>query len=199
MHRDQNAHSVAQKGSEVSASGLDTDWRGLERVRLAIVSDTHGQLDARIGELVAGCDLAVHAGDIMGAAVLAALQPRLGQVLAVRGNNDVPEKWPGSELALLSGIPLEVSLMLPGGDLVVVHGDRAGPTKTRHARLRALYPAARAIVYGHSHQLICDTAQTPWVLNPGAAGRVRTFGGPSCLILEAGTTDWQVRAQRFPA
>ena len=198
MHRDQDAHSVAQKGSEVSVSGLNTDWSRMERVRLALLSDTHGQLDARIGEVVADADLAVHAGDIMGAAVLAALKPRLGQVLAVRGNNDVPEKWPDSERALLGGIPLALELALPGGNLVVVHGDQAGPAKTRHARLRALYPAARAIAYGHSHQLVCDTAQMPWVLNPGAAGRVRTFGGPSCLILEAEAADWQVRALRFP-
>lgn len=198
MHRDQDAYSVAQKHAEVSVSGLNTDWSRLERARLAIVSDTHGQLDARIGGVVAGCDLAVHAGDIGGIGVLTALHPRMG-VFAVRGNNDVPEKWPDKERALLDGIPLEVALALPGGVLVLVHGDQVGPAKTRHARLRALYPAARAIVYGHSHQLVCDTEQLPWVLNPGAAGRVRTFGGPSCLILEAGTTDWQARAIRFPS
>lgn len=198
MHRDQDAHSVAQKGSEVSVSGLNTDWSRLEWMRLAIVSDTHGQLDGRIGEVVADCDLAVHAGDIGGNGVLTALHPRLG-VFAVRGNNDVPEKWPDSERALLDGIPLEVMVALPGGNLVVVHGDQAGPAKTRHARLRTLYPAARAIVYDHSHQLVCDTEQLPWVLNPGAAGRVRTFGGPSCLILEAEAAHWQVRAQRFPS
>jgi hypothetical protein len=37
----------------------------------------------------------------------------------------------------------------------------------------------------------------PWVLNPGAAGRTRTYGGPSCLLLIAGETDWKVEVHRF--
>jgi hypothetical protein len=35
------------------------------------------------------------------------------------------------------------------------------------------------------------------VLNPGAAGRTRTYGGPSCLLLIAGETDWKVEVHRF--
>ncbi|MFM1890995.1 MAG: hypothetical protein RLZ44_72, partial [Pseudomonadota bacterium] len=38
----------------------------------------------------------------------------------------------------------------------------------------------------------------PWVLNPGAAGRSRTFGGPSCLLLHAGARVWRVETHRFP-
>jgi uncharacterized protein len=67
----------------------------------------------------------------------------------------------------------------------------------RHARLRAAYPSARAIVYGHSHRLVVDDALTPWVLNPGAAGRARTYGGPSCLVLEANVRSWHVEIHRF--
>lgn len=169
------------------------------RLRVALIADTHGILDARIAAQVARCDYAVHAGDIGSAAVLDALRPCAGRVLAVRGNNDVPAKWPPGDRSLLQAIPDTASLELPGGTLVVVHGHRAGGVRERHARLRRQFPLARAVVYGHSHRLICDQEAPIWVLNPGAAGRARTFGGPSCLILYAGKREWRVEVLRFTA
>ena len=169
----------------------------LSRVSVAIVSDTHGALDARIAECVTHCDYAVHAGDVGNAAVLAALRPRLGEVFAVRGNNDVAAKWPRADAAKLVSLPEYSLVELPGGVLAVTHGHRAGGAQQRHARLRRQFPGARAVVYGHSHRLLCDQDEPVWVLNPGAAGRSRTFGGPSCLILEADRHRWHVEAVRF--
>lgn len=94
-------------------------------------------------------------------------------------------------------LPVEALMDLPGGKLVVVHGDRAGTALRRHDHLRKKYPHVRAIVYGHSHHLVCDRRQRPWILNPGAAGRSRTFGGPSCLLLVATKTKWQLQQIRF--
>lgn len=164
---------------------------------LALVSDTHGHLDERVAAEVRRCDIAVHAGDVGGAAVLQALRPRRGQVHVVRGNNDTPGKWPRAEREALAALPSEVILSLPGGALAVVHGDRAGPPARRHAHLRSQYPRARAIVYGHSHRLCCDREREPWVVNPGAAGRARTFGGPSCVILRIEGERWVFEVQRF--
>jgi len=166
-------------------------------LRVIILSDTHGYLDPRIAELAATCDVAVHGGDVCGAAVLQALRPRTGRVIAVRGNNDVPAKWPPRERALLDSLPAEDALDLPGGRLVAVHGDRAGPLHARHDWLRRKYPEARLIVYGHSHRLVCDQSQWPWVVNPGAAGRARTFGGPSCVVLAAHVRAWRLEPHRF--
>lgn len=165
-------------------------------VRVAIVGDTHGQLDERIAQAVAACDYAVHAGDIGAVSVLDALRPRRSRTIAVRGNNDVPGKWVG-DTQTLDELPGEGSLELPGGTLTVVHGDRAGRVKTRHATLRRMYPHARVVVYGHSHRLVVDTDDLPWVLNPGAAGRARTYGGPSGLVLLARAERWQVDPMRF--
>lgn len=164
---------------------------------VAVVSDTHGQLDPRIADAVSGCDYGVHAGDIGAAGVLDVLRERVGQLHAVIGNNDVAQKWPAADRATLARLQACVRLALPGGDLVVVHGDRVLPAKRRHEQLRATYPDARAIVYGHSHRMCEDTGHRPWVLNPGAAGRARTYGGPSCLILRVSATDWEVQRYRF--
>ena len=60
--------------------------------------------------IVARCDLAVHAGDVGGMAVLAALRPRLGRVIAVRGNNDTPREWPVAESGKLENLPRQAAL-----------------------------------------------------------------------------------------
>jgi len=173
-----------------------TDDASPESVQVAIVADTHGFLDPRIAARVGRCEYAVHAGDVGCAAVLEAMRPRIG-LLAVVGNNDLPTKWPPGEVSVLEGLPAEASLALPGGILSVVHGDRVLPVAQRHSRLRQVYPQARVIVYGHSHRLACDLDQHPWVLNPGAAGRARTYGGPSCIILTASAGSWQLETIRF--
>jgi putative phosphoesterase len=166
-------------------------------MRIAIIADTHGFLDPRIAEVVTECDLAVHAGDIGGADVLLALKPR-DHVIAVRGNNDVAEKWSAHEIHLLDTLPTEAVVDLPGGQLVVVHGDAAGPPSKRHDELRQQYPRARAVAYGHSHQVSVDDSAEPWILNPGAAGRTRTYGGPSCLLLTCSEDRWSVEVLQLP-
>ena len=165
---------------------------------IAILSDTHGVLDTRVAELVRRCDWAVHAGDIGNATVLQQLQPRKGRVVAIAGNNDVADKWPQEDGGILAGLPQYAELELPGGRLALDHGDRALPVKDRHRILRRRYPGVRAVVYGHSHRLCIDHDAEPWVLNPGAAGRARTYGGPSCLLLRAACGDWKVESRRYP-
>ncbi|MGB5734289.1 MAG: metallophosphoesterase family protein, partial [Thiohalocapsa sp.] len=110
-------------------------------IRVAILADTHGQLDPRIDDLVRGCDIAVHGGDIGNAGILARLQPRSGRVYAVRGNNDVPRKWPEHERGLLEQLPEQATVELPGGSLVIVHGHRTAAAG-RHKRLRHQHPQA---------------------------------------------------------
>jgi len=165
-------------------------------VRVAILADTHGWVDPRVLAVVADCDLAVHGGDIGNAAVMACLQPRHGPVWAARGNNDRPADWPSADRAILDRLPGWAEVSLPGGTLVVIHGHQT-PARGRHERLRRRFPHARALVYGHSHRLLLDQEALPWVLNPGAAGRTRTHGGPSCLVLSAGADCWTIRIFRF--
>jgi uncharacterized protein len=165
-------------------------------VRVLLVSDTHGVVDARIAALARECDLVVHGGDVGNASVIETLGAGGARVVAVRGNNDVASKRAGEEHDALDALEDVARVELPGGVLVATHGDRYPPS-TRHAKLRAQFPQARAVVYGHSHRLVVDDRETPWVLNPGAAGKARTYGGPSCLLLEATARAWRVEAKRF--
>ena len=166
-------------------------------VRVAVLSDTHGYVCPNVLEVASTCDIVVHAGDIGSARVLQRLQEVTGEVLAVRGNNDVPGLWAGDELEVLYAVPHVANLELPGGLLAVEHGHVHGPMSPDLGSLRAAHPGARAIIFGHTHKLLIDCADDPWVLNPGAAGRVRNRGGPSCLVLSAGLDAWQVEQFKF--
>ena len=114
-------------------------------------------------------------------------------MLAVAGNNDVPKKWPADEHRALSKLPNSLQIDLPGGVLAIEHGHQIWDTANYHSRLRHKYPDTQAIAYGHTHIRRIDTTIHPWVINPGAAGRVRTKGGASCLVLTAKPTRWSVR------
>jgi putative phosphoesterase len=133
-------------------------------IRVAILADTHGRLDARVEVLVADCDLGVHGGDIGNADVLERLRHRQGRVIAVTGNNDCHRKWSPEQRHFLDNLREHEDLELPGGTLVIIHGHQIA-ARNRHERLRRPFPRARAIVYGHSHRLIADRDREPWVLN----------------------------------
>ncbi len=164
-------------------------------LRVLLIADTHGLLDARILTLGHECDLILHAGDIGGKAVIQALQGTGRPWLAVRGNNDLPGSWgDGSD----DRLPERLWIELPTGLIGLLHGHQHNPVGARHARLRDDFFETRAVVYGHSHRLVCDLDERPWVLNPGAAGRVRTYGGPSCILLHIHGERWQPEPIRFP-
>ncbi len=158
-------------------------------MRIGLLSDTHGWLDPRISSVLSEADCIVHAGDVLGAHILEQLHTlsRDGQVIAVAGNND---RFHGSDL------PDEQELPLPGGCLTVVHGDRFG-SPPQHGRMRQQWPQSRAIVYGHTHRVAQDQEAEPWVLNPGAAGRTRLRGGPSCMMLTAHVQRWELDLYQF--
>lgn len=161
-------------------------------VSVALISDTHGYLDPRIAAIIRDCDYAMHAGDVCGAQVLAAMQPKTGTVIAVAGNND-PRFMP--ELTL----PDTGELLLPSGLIRIEHGHRHGLAAPNHRSMRSHHAHARVVVYGHTHRLTQDRLALPWILNPGAAGQMRTHGGASCLVLTASRdAEWSVQEYRFP-
>lgn len=154
-------------------------------MRVALIADTHGVLDARIAEAVRGVDVLVHAGDV-GASVVEAMAPLADRLVIVHGNNDPAD----------SDWPAEWQLDLPGGRLVVIHGHQ-WPAKTRYRKLRGRFTEAQAVVCGHSHRRVVDDGSSPWILNPGAAGRTRAYGGPGFIELIATADRWKVTVRDF--
>ncbi len=159
-------------------------------VTVGILSDSHGYLDPRIKEKVNGCDYIIHAGDIANAGILEQLQAAK-ELIAITGNNDYPAVWKTEEIDVLSTLPDTAILSIPGGKIYIEHGHKLG-NHPEHTKLRQIHQDARLIVYGHTHHRIVDQSTLPWVVNPGASGKTRTHGGPSCLILTASNTTWLI-------
>ena len=148
--------------------------------RALLVADTHlraGQGDrllARVGDLLDGVDLIVHAGDIVDQSILEALRERApgAQLIAVEGNND--------PTALL---PDRVDVEVAGCRIGVVHD--SGPATGRASRLRRLFPDCDLVVFGHSHLPWHETdvaadGHVQHHVNPGSAMLRRR--APTCTV-----------------
>ena len=57
---------------------------------VAVLSDTHGLLRPEVMEIIAGCDLIIHSGDINRKEIIDRLE-EIAPVYVVRGNND--KQW----------------------------------------------------------------------------------------------------------
>ncbi|MGI9317399.1 MAG: metallophosphoesterase family protein, partial [bacterium] len=139
----------------------------------------------------------IHAGDIMGAAVLESMRPRSGVVIAVRGNNDLPVTWPESQSQVLEGIPEMAVVACQGGSIVVEHGHLLQGIEIDHFPLAYKYPDARMVVYGHTHLQRLDQDSLPWLVNPGASGMTRNNGGASCYQLQIRGQQWTMESYKF--
>jgi putative phosphoesterase len=148
-------------------------------VRLALIADTHmprggRALPPRCLELLAESDLIVHAGDFMEMEVLQALR-EIGPVAAVHGNVDSVE--------LRAELPEALSFDAEGATVAVVHD--AGPAKGRLERMRARFPDADAVVFGHSHQPLHESAGGFQIFNPGSPTERRRAPGHTMGLAEA--------------
>ncbi len=174
------------------------DFSSYEQAEIGVLSDTHSFIDPSIIKHLVGCDLVLHAGDIGSMSVLNQLNQITNEVISVCGNNDTTGQWDIAEHEELNKIPLTAEISLPGGIISITHGDEFfSDYDDWHAKLRATYPSSKAIIYGHSHRLVCDQDQEPWVLNPGAAGATRVQKhGVSCLRIQTSIASWNVQEFR---
>jgi putative phosphoesterase len=131
---------------------------------IAILADTHlprgeRSLSEPCLARLRAADLILHAGDISTVAVLDELSVLGPAVLAVHGNVDEPD--------LRKRLPAELQVELDGVSLAMTHD--AGPSKRRIARLRRRFPGADAVVFGHSHIPLHETAGDGFqIFNPGS-------------------------------
>jgi putative phosphoesterase len=149
-------------------------------VRVGLVSDTHGHVDPRLPALFAGCDVILHAGDVVRPAILAALEA-VAPLTAVRGNND--EGTPLGHLPETALVPLGALTALVVHDL----GRREDPKPPARAVLARRRPDI--VVHGHSHRPAALVVAGRLFVNPGSAGP-RRFSLPRAagILTVAGRT-----------
>jgi putative phosphoesterase len=132
-------------------------------VRVALIADTHlprGQrrLPAQCVELISQAEVVIHAGDfttVQAWAEITSLGPPLH---AVHGNVDEP--------ALRAQLPGRVEVEIESIRIGIVHDP--GPRSSRVERLRAWFPKADCVVFGHSHLPEHDREGDLVLFNPGS-------------------------------
>ena len=132
-------------------------------MRIVVLSDTHAprrwkSCPPAVASQLRGADLILHAGDVCTAAVLDQLA-QYAPVTAVVGNNDGPDvaAWGAAETAALAADGLRVAM---------IHD--SGAAAGRLPRMRARFPEAQLVVFGHSHIPLDQSADGTRIFNPGS-------------------------------
>jgi uncharacterized protein len=131
---------------------------------IAVLADTHmpkgGRvLPERAVALLGEAEATLHAGDFFALETLREIESRSrGPVYAVHGNVDRAD--------LRELLPETLEVDLDGARIAMVHD--AGPSKGRLGRMRKHFPAADAVVFGHSHLPLQEEEDGFQIFNPGS-------------------------------
>lgn len=126
----------------------------------------------------------LHAGDVLHHDVLHELA-RLASVHAVLGNNDH---------TLVDRLPVQLVVDLDGVRVAMIHD--SGARKGRAERLRKRFPDADVVVFGHSHEPMCEPGVDGQLLvNPGSPTERRRAPTHTIAVLDLG--DGRVRAAKI--
>lgn len=158
---------------QVGARGAEEDRRN--KVRVGIISDTHGLLRPEAERLLAGVDAIIHAGDVGHPDVLRKLK-EIAPVFAVRGNMDFG--------AWAQQLPLTTVVEAGAASFYVLHN-------VRELDLRPEAAKFDFVISGHTHQAKQSEHARVVYLNPGSAGP-RRFNLPVTLaLLDLGKKPWK--------
>ncbi len=150
-------------------------------MKVVVLADSHTRLSgfpsrplpSGAWPYLEAADHILHAGDVCDAALLDELSA-LAPVSAVAGNSDAWDvrSW---------GAPDETTLNLGGVQVAMIHD--SGPRSGRRRRLRARFPEARVVVFGHSHLPVNEDQDGLLLFNPGSPTWRRRAPWPSMGML----------------
>jgi len=146
----------------------DTPLEQRTRLKIGVLSDTHGHIDPSVIQALADTDLILHAGDIDGPEALQTLR-EVGAVVPVRGNMD--------HGAWTQGIPQEEYLDLAGILVYMIHD-------LNHISLNPAAADIRIVVNGHTHRPEMMKKHGVLYLNPGSASFPRGGFNASVALIE---------------
>ena len=141
-------------------------------MRVAVISDTHIPRGPRVIppaclERCAAADAILHAGDLTSLDVLELLRGLGPPVHAIHGNVDTA--------AVRNVLPETLQVDLDGATVALVHDP--GPRTGRADRRRRRFPAADAVVFGHTHMPEHAEHDGFQIFNPGSPTERRRAPG----------------------
>lgn len=152
------------RAAKLIASRQELENDASLKMRIGLISDTHGLLRPEAKQWLAGVSHIVHAGDIGRPEVVAALG-QIAPVTAIKGNIDAAD-WAAS-------YP-DTRLVRLGGRCIYVLHD------LNELQINPVALGVDVVVSGHSHRPRIETIDGIMYLNPGSAGP-RRFNLPVSL------------------
>jgi uncharacterized protein len=160
-------------------------------MKVAVIADTHTQgmsrtLPFSAWPFLESADHILHAGDVVDPVLLDELKA-LAPLTVVMGNCDAYDvrEWGATD---------EVEVELGGIRIAMLHD--SGLTKGRRQRMRARFPKARVVIFGHSHIPMNEDEDGLLLFNPGSPTWKRTAPFPSMGLLWI--EDGSVEGEIFP-
>ena len=144
-----------------------------EKIKMGIISDTHGLLREEVKERLKDCTYIFHAGDVDRPEILDELRT-MGFLYVVRGNND--GYWAQN---------LRRSLNFSVGNVkfFMVHDRKDAAWELGDTQV---------VIFGHSHKYFCQEIDGRLWLNPGSCGRNRFGGEVTMAVMTVGKGSWEV-------
>jgi putative phosphoesterase len=160
-------------------------------MKVAVIADTHTRGMTRTMPFSAWpfletADHILHAGDVVDPVLLDELKS-LAPVTVVMGNCDALDvrDWGAEDEAMVE---------LGGVRIGMIHD--SGLTAGRRERMRARFPDARVVVFGHSHMPVNEDSDGLLLFNPGSPTWKRKAPFPSMGLLWIENGD--VEGEIFP-
>jgi len=145
--------------------------------KIGILSDTHNLLRDEVKEILSGCEILLHAGDISEEHILKELEA-IATTYAVRGNTD--KQW-------AEYLPQTQSLELYGIRIFMIHNKKL---------ISHSMAAHDLIIYGHSHKYEEIRSGKQVYLNPGSCGP-RRFSLPITMAVLTAEDDGSFCIERI--
>ena len=144
-----------------------------EKIKMGIISDTHGLLREEVKERLKDCTYIFHAGDVDRPEILDELRT-MGFLYVVRGNND--GYWAQN---------LRRSLNFSVGNVkfFMVHDRKDAAWELGDTQV---------VIFGHSHKYFCQEIDGRLWLNPGSCGRNRFGGEVTMAVMTEENGSWEV-------
>lgn len=144
-----------------------------EKIKMGIISDTHGLLREEVKERLKDCTYIFHAGDVDRPEILDELRT-MGFLYVVRGNND--GYWAQN---------LRRSLNFSVGNVkfFMVHDRKDAAWELGDTQV---------VIFGHSHKYFCQEIDGRLWLNLGSCGRNRFGGEVTMAVMTVENGSWEV-------
>lgn len=144
-----------------------------EKIKMGIISDTHGLLREEVKERLKDCTYIFHAGDVDRPEILDELRT-MGFLYVVRGNND--GYW-------AQNLRRSLNFSVENVKFFMVHDRKDAAWELGDTQV---------VIFGHSHKYFCQEIDGRLWLNPGSCGRSRFGGEVTMAVMTVENGSWEV-------